>query len=211
MLRPISLSAVFLATLLALMAGLAKATEERSILIFGDSLSNAHGIGISDSWPVLLQQRLRENRQAIRVINESRKGETSEGGLKRLEAILEKHRPNWVMLELGANDGLQKRPLEELKKNLVQMLEMIRTRGATPILVAMELPPTYEPGYAEGFSAVFAETARETGTALVPFLLRNIVEHPDLFQADHLHPSAEAQPKLLDVVWPVIDPLVTRR
>lgn len=211
MLRPISLSAVFLATLLALVATLAKAAEERSLLIFGDSLSNAHGIGIGDSWPVLLQQRLHENHQAVRVINASRRGETSEGGLKRLEAVLEKHRPTWVLVELGANDGLLMRPLEELKSNLVQMLQMIQARGATPILVAMELPPTYEHRYAEGFSTVFAEAARETGTTLVPFLLRDIVKHPDLFQADHLHPSAEAQPRLLDVVWPVIDPLVTRR
>lgn len=199
-----------LAACLLAATGLARASNAQILLVFGDSLSSGYHMDSEQSWPALLQQRLQESGQSIRVVNASRKGETTEGGLKRLQAALDSNQPNWVVLELGANDGLKMQPLDEMKKNLAEMVAMIRAAGATPILVSMELPPSYERRYASGFSSAFFDTARETGSPLVPFLLRKVVDQPELFFPDHLHPTAEAQSKLLDVVWPVVAPLLPR-
>ena len=147
----------------------------------------------------------------VRVVNASRKGETSERGRKRLQALLEKNKPSFVILQLGANDGLRKRSLETLKKNLNDMLSMIRASGAIPILVGMELPPDYEFRYAERFAAVYPDVAQENGSAFVPFLLNNVVDHPELFLPDHRHPNADAQSMLLDNVWPVLNSVLPPR
>lgn len=175
------------------------------LLVFGDSLSSGYHIDEDKSWPALLEKRLRDSGQAVRVINASRKGETSNGGRERLPALLAEHHPALVILALGANDGLRRQSLPDLRRNLQDMVAMVRQSGGTPILVGMKLPPTYDAQYAEEFSAVFAQTARQTGAPFVPFLLKEVVAHPELFLADRLHPSAAAQPKLLDVVWPVLD------
>lgn len=207
--RLLSLSTLCLASLLALFTNIAGAVEQRSLVVFGDSLSSGYGMDWSESWPALLQERLQKSGYAIKVINASRKGETSGGGLERLQNVLDSHRPTWVLLALGANDGLNQSPVDIMKSNLVQMVQMIRTSGATPILIGMELPPTYDRRYATAFRTAFAQTAQETATPFVPFLLRAIVENPGYyFMADHLHPTAEAQRRLLDVVWPVVAPLL---
>lgn len=184
----------------------AHAGSEPTLLVFGDSLSSGYGIDTRDSWPALLEQRLRNSRQPIQVVNASRRGETSDGGRRRLPEILSKFRPAWVILQLGANDGLRRKPLDNLSRNLSEMIGMIRASGATPILVGMELPPNYAPPYATDFGRVFAETARQNGCLFVPFLLKDVVGHPELFLADRLHPNAEAQPKLLEGVWSVVGP-----
>ncbi|HJW24465.1 MAG TPA: arylesterase [Rhodocyclaceae bacterium] len=197
---------------MAFFSTIAGAVEQRSLLVFGDSLSSGYGMDSYESWPALLQERLQKSGYAVEVINASRKGETSGRGLERLQNVLDSRRPTWVLLALGANDGLNQSPVGIMKKNLVQMVQMIRASGATPILIGMELPPTYDRRYAMAFRAAFAETAQETATPFVPFLLRNIVETPEYyFMADHLHPSAEAQPRLLDVVWPVVAPLLSEQ
>lgn len=181
------------------------AGDGRTILVFGDSLSSGYRIDAQESWPALLEKRLQESGRPVRVINGSRRGETSEGGRRRLPDILRRYQPDWVILALGANDGLRHKPLEVLSDNLTDMIAMIRASGALPILVGMKLPPDYEPRYASDFSAVFSETARFTGTPLVPFLLRDVVDRPELFLPDRLHPNASAQGRLLDVVWPVVN------
>lgn len=188
-----------------LWAALAHA-DGATLLIFGDSLSSGYGIDTRDSWPALLEKRLRASGQAIQVVNASRRGETSDGGRKRLPDVLSKYHPHWVILQLGANDGLRRKSLEHLGKNLNDMLGMIRASGATPVLVGMELPPDYAPPYGSDFGTVFEETARQSGSLFVPFLLKEVVGHPELFLSDHLHPNAEAQPKLLDTVWSVLGP-----
>lgn len=190
--------------------GMAQAGQSPTLLVFGDSLSTPHGIEASESWPALLQQRLENGGHAVRVVNASRKGETSDGGRKRLQATLDRHRPNWVVLELGANDGLSKASPERLRKNLNRMVAMIRASGATPILVGMELPPSYELDYAARFSTAYYQAARDTEAPFIPFFLEKIARHPDMFLADRLHPNARAQPKLLEAVWPVIAPLLSR-
>ncbi|HZX30395.1 MAG TPA: arylesterase [Rhodocyclaceae bacterium] len=187
------------------LAALAHAGDGRTLLVFGDSLSSGYRIDAKASWPALLEKRLQDSGRPVKVVNGSRKGETSEGGRRRLSDFLGKFQPDWVILALGANDGLRRKPLDALAANLRDMITMIRANGATPILVGMKLPPDYDPRYAADFSAVYSDVARQTGTPLVPFLLQDVVGRPDLFMPDHLHPTAEAQGKLLDVVWPVLD------
>ncbi|MGE5491824.1 MAG: arylesterase [Actinomycetota bacterium] len=187
------------------LAALAHAGDGKILLVFGDSLSSGYRIDAKASWPALLERRLQDSGRPVKVVNGSRKGETSEGGRRRLPDVLGKVQPDWVILALGANDGLRRKPLDVLAANLQDMIAMIRASGATPILVGMKLPPDYEPRYAADFSAVYSNVASQTGTPLVPFLLRDVVGRPELFMPDRLHPTAEAQGKLLDVVWPVLD------
>lgn len=191
--------------LLLLVAASGYAANGRTLLVFGDSLSSGYRIDAEQSWPTLLEKRLLENGHPVRVVNGSRKGETSEGGRRRLPDMLRKVQPDWVILALGANDGLRRKSLEVLATNLRDMIAMIQANGATPILVGMKLPPEYDPRYAADFFAVFGEVARQTRTPLVPFLLKDVAGRPELFLSDRLHPNAEAQGKLLDVVWPVVD------
>lgn len=187
------------------LTALAHAGDGKTLLVFGDSLSSGYRIDAKASWPALLEKRLQDSGRPVRVVNGSRKGETSEGGRRRLSDVLGKVQPDWVILALGANDGLRRKPLDALAANLQDMIAMIRARGAMPILVGMKLPPDYEPRYAADFSAVYSDVASQTGTPLVPFLLKDVVGRPELFMPDRLHPTAEAQGKLLDVVWPVLD------
>lgn len=199
---------LFLAALLLSLTGLSRASDTQTLLVFGDSLSSGYRMDSRQSWPALLQRRLEGSGRAIRVINASRKGETTQGGLERLPAALDTYRPRWVLLELGANDGLRQHSLASIKRNLVDMVTMIQSSGALPILVSMELPPGYDPVYALGFRTAYLETAQDTKVPLVPFLLQKLIHRPDLFFPDRRHPTPAAQAQLLDVVWPVVDPLL---
>lgn len=183
--------------------------DERALLVLGDSLSSAYRMYESETWPALLEKRLQDTGFEIRVINASRKGETSSGGLQRLDRALEQVQPEIVIIALGANDGLRKYPLSQLKGNLIQMISSVRQRGGVPVLVGMKLPPDFDQVYAEQFSQVFEQVAVDTNTPFVPFLLQQVVGNPDLFLPDRLHPRAEAQSKLLDVVWPAVTAALT--
>ncbi|RZI43914.1 arylesterase [Herbaspirillum sp. HC18] len=196
--------------LLLWIAAVANANE-RLILVFGDSLSSGYHLNVEDSWPALLNKRLQETGHDLRIVNASRKGETTAGGRNRLAAALDEYRPTFVILELGANDGLRRQSLGTMQENLNEMLRMILAKGSTPILVGMKLPPDFDPAYRDQFSAVFARTAEETRTPFVPFLLEEVVENPNLFLADRLHPNAAGQPKLLDVVWPVLSKAIEQQ
>jgi acyl-CoA thioesterase-1 len=175
-----------------------------TILVLGDSLSASYGISVEEGWVSLLQQRLRENGLPHRVVNASISGDTSRGGRARLPAALERHRPNVVILELGGNDGLRGLPLAGLRENLIDMIEMSRAAGAQVILAEIRLPPNYGPRYTEKFQGIYRELAKDYDLTLIPFLLEGVAGHAELMQQDGIHPRAEAQPLILDNVWPTL-------
>lgn len=200
------------AWLLFLCSAIASAATEpaHTILIMGDSLSAGYGLPQDDAWPTLLERRLKTTSSAgrnYRVVNASISGETTAGGRSRLPALLDRHHPDIVILELGANDGLRGLPLATMRDNLASMLQLVRNQGARPLLVGMRLPPNYGP-YATNFQQAFADLARQTKTAFVPFLLDRLAQSANHFQADGLHPTREAQVLVLDNVWPTLQPLL---
>ena len=187
------------------------AAAGKSILVFGDSLSAAYGIAQARGWVALLGERLRRERPDYIVANASVSGETTAGGLSRFPRVLGIQKPKIVVLELGANDGLRGLPVAEMKKNLSAMIVQAQKAGARVLLVGMKLPPNYGPDYTSEFDAAFAELAKRHRTALLPFLLEGIAEKPELFQADRLHPTAEAQPQIAERVWRALAPLLSAR
>ncbi|WP_240433512.1 arylesterase [Solimonas sp. K1W22B-7] len=178
--------------------------------MFGDSLSAAYGIQASQGWAALLQQRLQREGYPHVVVNASVSGETSAGGLARLPAALGQHKPAIVLLELGANDGLRALPVKAMRGNLERMLQLSRDAGARPVLFEMRIPANYGAAYGDSFRGAFTELARNAHAPLVPFFLAAIALDPGNFQDDGLHPSAAAQPKLLDAVWPTLKPLLAK-
>lgn len=181
-----------------------------SILVLGDSLSAAFGIAEEESWVALLREQLQAEGYGYRVVNASISGETTTGGLRRLAAALEQHRPAIVILELGGNDGLRGTPLRTIRQNLASMIEMSQAAGARVVLAGMMMPPNYGP-YADSFAAIFPALAEDYGIGLVGFFLEGIALDPALFLPDGIHPTAEAQPRLLDNVWPVLEPKLRHR
>jgi acyl-CoA thioesterase-1 len=186
---------------------LPSAHAAKTILVFGDSLSAGYGIRQDEAWPSLLAQRLQEKRLDYNVVNASISGETTAGGRARIDATLSRHSPQIVILALGANDGLRGLSLASMRDNLASMASSAKNINARVLIVGQRLPPNYGP-YATQFHEGFAEVARSKQTALVDFLLDGVAADPALFQADNLHPTAEAQPRILDNVWRVLAPLL---
>ncbi|MAJ54745.1 MAG: hypothetical protein CBC67_01905 [Gammaproteobacteria bacterium TMED107] len=180
----------------------------RTLLVFGDSLSAAYGIGEADGWVNLLAEKLATGTTSYTVTNASVSGETSTGGLARLPAALEEFQPAIVILELGGNDGLRGLPLGVLKDNLTAMIKMCLAAHAEVLLAGIQLPPNYGPRYTEPFYALFGEIAEDMKLAFVPFLIDGIPQQPDLMQEDGIHPKAEAQFMILDNVWPILAPML---
>ena len=183
------------------------AIAAKTILVLGDSLSAGYGIRPEQAWPSLLTQRLAERRIDYTVANLSISGETTAGGRSRLAAALATHQPAVVVLALGANDGLRGLSIEQMRGNLEAMVSAAQKAGARVLVAGMRLPPNYGP-YADQFVQSFADIAKTKKTALLPFLLEPVATRPELFQADRLHPTAEAQPLLLEHVWPKLQPLL---
>ena len=183
-------------------------TQAGTILVLGDSISAAYGMDLERGWVALLQQQLSEQQSGWRVVNASISGDTSAGGLQRLPALIARHEPDIVIVELGGNDGLRGYPIAQLRSNLTQMIEISRSQGAGVLLLAMEIPPNFGARYAGLFRDSYAEVARATETALAPFILEGIALDTDLMQADGIHPTASAQPRLLDNVLPHLTPLL---
>ena len=179
-----------------------------SIVILGDSLSAAYGMEMSQSWPSLLQQRLIENGYAHRVFNSSIAGDTTQGGATRLPRLLDKNQPEVVILELGGNDGLRGLPIEVTGKNLSSMIEQSQSAGASVILSEMRIPPNYGRTYTEKFNTLYTTLANQYEVSLLPFLLDDIALEPGLMMADGIHPTAEAQPLILEKVWIQLEPLL---
>jgi acyl-CoA thioesterase-1 len=181
-----------------------------TVLVVGDSLSAAYGMRVDQGWVALLQGRLKSKGYGHRVVNASSSGETTGGALARLPRALERHRPEVVVIELGGNDGLRGLPIAEIRGNLDRLVELSVASGARVLLVGMRIPPNYGPSYTREFHELFAEIARRHSTALVPFFLEDIALDESLMLEDGLHPSPAAQPKLLDRVWPQLEPLLAR-
>ena len=191
---------------LMVLFGSAARAESPVILVLGDSLSAGYGIPVEKGWVSLLQRRLVERGFPYRVVNASISGDTTSGGLSRLSAALELHRPAIVVLELGANDGLRGQPPMAMSRNLSRMIEQSQQAGARVLLAEMRIPPNYGPLYAQKFQATFGELAQHYAIPLIPFLLDGVAGNPALIQDDGLHPRAEAQPRILDNVWAVLEP-----
>lgn len=178
------------------------------ILVLGDSLSASYGLDRESGWVSLLEERLREHGMPYRVVNASVSGDTTAGGLTRLGALLDDHAPAIVLIELGANDGLRGLGFEVIRNNLTSLIERSSAAGSQVVVTGLRLPPNYGAAYTDGFQAVFREVAETKSVPLVPDLLAGVAENRDLMQADGLHPTAEAQPRILENVWPVLEPLL---
>jgi acyl-CoA thioesterase I len=197
----------FFLLLIALLAGAPSAFAAKTILVVGDSLSAGYGLRPEQAWPSLLTGRLAEKRLDYSVANISISGETTAGGRTRLQAALKTHRPAVVVIALGANDGLRGLAIGQMRGNLEGMIEASQKLGARVLLAGMRLPPNYGP-YADQFHSAFTEIARVKKTALLPFLLEPVASRPELFLPDNLHPTAAAQPLILDHVWVALAPLL---
>jgi acyl-CoA thioesterase-1 len=200
------LSRCFLLCLL--LSGLNATAAEQRILIYGDSLSAGFGIAVSQSWPALLGQKLKSLGSAAIVTNASISGETTAGGRARFAAALGQFKPTVVILALGANDGLRGLPVAAMKDNLAAMVTQAKRSHAKVLLVGMHLPPNYGPQYTQDFDAAFRDLAKREKITLLPFLLEPIALDQSAFQPDGLHPTAAAQPKILDHLWNALKPLL---
>ncbi|MBC52342.1 MAG: arylesterase [Gammaproteobacteria bacterium] len=188
--------------------GISAEAEDGTLLVFGDSLSAAYRMDERDGWVALLQNRLDAQAIALQVVNGSVSGETTAGGLARLPAMLDAHQPDIVILELGGNDGLRGLPVSSIRQNLERMIQMSQQAGAEVILAGIQIPPNYGPRYTGPFYAQYEELANQYDVVLIPFLLDGIAEHPALMQDDGIHPTAEAQPMIVEIVWPVLQRLL---
>ena len=178
------------------------------MLVYGDSLSAGYGIAQQSAWPALLAKRLAREKPGWQLVNASIGGETSAGGRTRLPQALERFQPRVFVLALGANDGLRGLSLAQMRENLRAMIRLARQQGARVLLVGTRLPPNYGPVYTTEFADSFAQLAREEKVALLPFLLEPVALDDAAFQADRLHPTAAAQPKIADHVWGALRPLL---
>ena len=175
------------------------------ILVVGDSLSAEYGLRRGAGWVALLEKRLSDEKMAAQVVNASVSGDTTSGGRARLPALLARHQPTHVVIELGGNDALRGLPVSSTEDNLSQMA------GAKVLLIGMQVPPNYGAEYSGQFAGTFARVASKYKVALVPFLLKGVADGPDaerLFQADRIHPREEAQPVMLENVWPLLKRLL---
>jgi len=184
------------------------AATDRVILIVGDSLSAAYGMELDKSWPSLLQNRLTEHGYAYQVFNSSIVGDTTEGGRTRLPRLLSELRPEVVIIELGGNDGLRGLSLDVTRENLQQMIDLSRNAGANVVLAGIRLPPNYGRKYTEKFSDMFVSIARHSSVEFIPFLLEGVALNSNLMLEDGIHPTAQAQPLLLQNVWEVLEPVL---
>jgi acyl-CoA thioesterase-1 len=181
------------------------------LLVVGDSLSAEYGLERGSGWVALLQQRLAREKVAIEVVNASISGDTTSGGRSRLPALLAQHKPGIVIVELGGNDALRGLPLNMTHANLLAMVQAAKAAGARVLVLGMQLPPNYGQKYAQDFANLFTSVAKAEGAALLPFFLAGVADGPDadkMFQADRIHPNAQAQPRMLDNVWPALKPLL---
>ncbi|WP_191485137.1 arylesterase [Pseudomonas sp. FEN] len=197
----------FLSAGLALMCMVQNAAAG-TVLIVGDSISAGFGLDTRVGWVALLEKRLKAEGFADQVVNASISGDTSAGGQARLPTLLAEHKPQVVVLELGGNDGLRGQLPTQLKQNLASMIDKSQAAGAKVLLLGMQIPPNYGPRYTQAFARVYSELAQEKNIALVPFFLEGVGGHPELMQADGIHPAPAGQDKLLDNVWPRLKPLL---
>lgn len=174
----------------------------------GDSLSAAYNIPVERGWVNLLADRIAEYKPGHEVVNASISGDTTSGGRSRLPDLIDEHQPAIVVIELGGNDGLRATPIALIRDNLVAMIEMSLDAGAQVILAGMQLPPSYGRRYTDGFRDLYGELEQEFEITLVPFFLDGVGGNPEFMQDDGIHPTVDAQPMILDLVWPHLKPLL---
>lgn len=179
-----------------------------TLLVLGDSISAGFGLDTSRGWVALLQQRLKEEGYADQVVNASITGDTSANGRARLEPLLAANKPDLLIVELGGNDGLRGQPPAQLQQNLTWIIERAQQSGARVLLLGVPLPPNYGAAYINAFSRVYQQVASDKQVPLVPSLLDGVGGVAPLMQEDGIHPRAEAQPRLLENVWPSLKPLL---
>lgn len=206
----VSLPALALTLLMLTVAMLSRPAhaDEGVILVWGDSISAAYRMQEEQGWVALLQDKLQAEGHNWSLVNGSISGETTAGGLARLPAVLARAEPDIVILELGGNDGLRGLPVRNIRSNLASMIEMSQQAGATVMLAGIQIPPNYGPRYTAPFHNQYAELAEQYGAALIPFLLEGIADNSALMQSDGIHPTAAAQPMIVDIVWPLLLPLL---
>ena len=202
--RSIALSALLLIALPVL-------ASQNTVLVLGDSLSAAYGVPSETAWVELLRDRIESQDLDWTVVNASISGETTDGGLRRLPGLLEAHDPTIVVIELGGNDGLRGFPPNVIESNLANMIEQVRDTGATPLLVGMQIPPNYGQRYTTMFADIFPTLSDRYNTPLVPFFLDGIYDQDGLMQGDGIHSTEEAQPRLLNNIWPKLEPLLNKQ
>ncbi|MGE0558614.1 MAG: arylesterase [Burkholderiales bacterium] len=181
-----------------------------TVLVYGDSLSAGYGLARGEDWAQLLAQRLRERKTDYTVANASISGETTHGGLNRIEDALRTHKPAITIIALGANDGLRGSDLDAMRRNLERMIDAAQKAKSAVVLVGMRIPPNYGRQYTEKFLNTYIDIAKKRRLPLVPFLLEGFAEKRDYFQADNLHPTAAAQPLILETVWKTLAPLLKK-
>ena len=205
----------FLAALAVVLVAVAApargASDARVLLVVGDSISAAYGLPSGAGWVTLLEDRLKREGYAYRVVNASISGDTTAGGRARLPALLSQHKPAIVILELGGNDALRGGDVGVTRANLDAMVAAVQATGARTLLVGMQLPPNYGSSYVRAFGAVFSNVGTARKVPVVPFLFEGFGDDLSLFQADRIHPTAAAQSRILANVWPALVPLLSRR
>lgn len=182
--------------------------QAKAILVLGDSISAGYGINAEQGWVALLQHKLQAEKKSFQVFNASITGETTAGGLARLDAELAKSKPDIVLLELGANDGLRGFPPQTMQANLTEIIRRSHAVGAKVLLMGIRIPPNYGKRYADMFYGVFATLANSLKIAWVPFMLEDVALEKQLMQADGLHPNADAQPVMLATIWRQLEPML---
>lgn len=192
-------------------SSLAQAQSQPKLLVLGDSLSAEYGLKRGSGWVNLMQQKMSAEKLSFEVINASISGETTSGGRTRLPALLQKHKPQVVIIELGANDALRGLDLASTEANLAFMTQASKNAGASVLLVGMLMPPNYGKQYSQSFSSLFSRVAKQANVALVPFFLEGFGEDLRWFQADRIHPTEQAQPLMLENLWPTLKPLLAAK
>jgi acyl-CoA thioesterase-1 len=183
-------------------------TPTKTLVVLGDSISAGYGMQIEEGWVNLMAITLTQQEKDWQVINASVSGETTSGGLARLPGVLAATKPQIVVIELGGNDGLRGYPISKMKANLSTMIDLVRAANAQPIVVAMRIPANYGPRYTGAFAKAFTDVSSAKGAIVVPFSLQEVAVTPGLIQKDGIHPTAKAQPILLDTFLPYIEPLL---
>ena len=197
--------------LVALFAIAPPSFAARTVMVFGDSLSAAYNLASDQGWVHLIGERIARSHLPWRIVNSSVSGETTAGGLRRFAEDLKRHKPAIVVLQLGANDALRGQPVAGMRSNLEQMIRLARQARAEPVLVGIMIPPNYGIDYTAEFRDMYPQLAAKHKVALVPFLLEGVADRPELFQPDQLHPTAQAQARIADNVWPALEPLLKKK
>lgn len=187
------------------------ARAEPVILVVGDSISAGFGVPLQQGWVALLQRNVQQRQPQLQVINASISGETTQGGLTRLPALLKQHQPDLTIIELGGNDGLRGTPIPVIRRNLERMVQLAQAAGSDVMLLGMQIPPNYGARYTELFSRSFTELAERYELPVVPFLLDGIATEPGLMQSDGIHPTTAAQPRMTALVEPLVQQWLQER